>query len=110
MLNNMTEKDMYRFFASRKEEIPDDGFSQRVIENLPRRDSALPQIIVLIFLAAGLACTVAIQGVMPFFEQFQALMLSIVRLEIPSVSSIAAYLIGLLSLGSVGYALNQACS
>ena len=95
------EKEIYRVFQSHKPEIPDDGFIEQVMRKIPRRNVALPYIILLCCFILGLTLTFAIQGSFPFFEQMMELVDTISRMQYPSLLSVATYLSGLAALGTV---------
>ena len=104
----MNEQDLKQLFETHKTEVSDQGFSKRLIRQLPERKSLLPQLIMVVFIVIGLALTFAIQGFTPWFEQISSLIASISRLQAPSPSAVIAYL-GLLSVtGIIAYALAQA--
>ena len=101
-------KDVREIFETHRVDIPDDGFSERVIRRLPERKSMLPQIVMVVFIMIGIALTYAIQGVTNILEQINSLMTSISHLQMPSPISVMTY-IGVLGLmGIIGYAAAQA--
>ena len=101
----MNEQDLKKIFVTHKVEVPDEGFSERVVRQLPERKSLLPQIIMAVFIMIGIALMFAVLGVAPLLEQVNSLITSISLLQAPSLSSVITY-IGLLSLtGIIGYAV-----
>jgi len=101
------DKELHQFFKSGKDEIPDEDFSRNVMNKLPRRSRILPFLIVIICTVLGLVLTVSIIGTDLFVEQIFSFALSLSRLEIPSASSITAYIVGLLLLGTVSFAIYE---
>jgi len=101
----MDEKEIREVFASKKINFPDDGFTEQLTKRLPERNGALPQIIMIVFITAGFALTLTIQGVTTLIEQLASLVLSISQLSIPSPSAILAYTIVLVLTGMTGFAL-----
>jgi len=104
----MNEQDLRKIFETHKAEIPDKGFSERIIRQLPERKSILPQIVMIVFIMLGILLMLAIQGITPFFYQINSLITSISRMQAPSPSAVIAY-IGFLSVvGIIGYAVVKA--
>lgn len=102
------DKELYHLFKSIKEEIPDKGFSRKVMNRLPKRSMILPFMIILICSIVGLTLTISISGIYPFMEQIFNFTLSLSQIEIPSTSSITAYIVGLILLGTTSFAIYQA--
>ena len=104
----MDEQDLKKTFAAHKIDVPDEGFTERVIRQLPERKSILPQIVMTVFIMIGLALMFAITGITPLLEQINRLTTSISRLQVPPPSAIITY-ISLISLtGIIGYAITLA--
>jgi len=102
----MKEKDLKNLFTTHKAEVPDDGFSERVIRRLPERQSILPQIIMPVFILIGLILTFMVPGFSALvFEQIHSLITSIQHSQIPSAGSIAVYLCLLALLSTIGYSV-----
>ena len=89
-------------------DIPDEGFTERIIRQLPERKSIIPQVIVIFFSTLGLAITLAIHGITPLLEQLNSLFTSISLLQAPSPVSVITYLGVMFSTGIIGYAVYQA--
>jgi putative effector of murein hydrolase LrgA (UPF0299 family) len=104
----MNNQDIKKVFTAHKAEFPDEGFSERIIRQLPERKSILPQTIMAIFVMIGLALIFAIQGVTPMLEQINSLITSISYLEIPSPTAIITYIGALTMIGLIGYSVAQA--
>ena len=104
----MEDMDLKKIFAAHRVDVPDEGFSERIIAQLPERKSMLPQMVMVAFVFAGLAITFAIQGFTPFLEQIDSLVTSISRLQIPSSSSITVYVAALALTGMIGFSVAQA--
>ena len=104
----MNDQDLKKIFITHRVDVPDDGFSERVIRRLPERRSILPQMVMVAFVMTGLALTVAIQGVTPLLEQIDSLITSISHLQIPSPGSIITYIGALALTGIIGYSVAQA--
>jgi len=104
----MNEQDLRKLFAEHKIEIPDKGFSERIIRQLPERRSMLPQIVMTVFILIGLALAYVLQGISPLLEQINSLITSISLQQAPSPIAIISY-IGFLSMvGIIGYAVVKA--
>ena len=101
---------LQKIFAPHKVEISDNGFSKQVVRQLPKRKSALPQIVMVAFVAIGLALTFSIQGVMPMIEQIKSFSTSIGSSQMPSMGSLLTYLYLLFSTGIIGYGVARAGS
>jgi len=99
------DKELYHFFKSEKNNIPDNGFSQKVMSKLPRRINVLSYLIIVICVVSGSILTVGVAGIDPFIDQINSLALSLSQMQIPSLSSVIAYIIGLMSLGTVSFAI-----
>jgi len=104
----MNEQDLKKIFAEHKTDIPDKGFSERIIKQLPERRSILPQIVMVVFILIGLALMFALNGVAPLLDPIAGLITSVSRLQAPSPSSIVIYLGFLSVVGIIGYAIAQA--
>ena len=104
----MNDKDFKKIMTDHKADIPDNGFSQRVIQQLPERKSVLPQIIMVLFILIGLAFVFVLQGFTPILEQIDSLIASISHQEIPSLTSIVAYFGVLVLLSFISYSVVQA--
>jgi hypothetical protein len=101
----MNDQDFKKIFTSHRVDIPDDGFSERVIRQLPERKSILPQVVMVVFVMMGLALTFAIQGVAPLLEQINSLITSISHLQAPSPGSVIAYICSLAMTGIIGFSV-----
>ena len=103
----INEHELKKFFVENRSEIPDNGFSKRVRQHLPPRQSIFPQIVMSVCIITGLSLTIAIVG----FSSIQAQLLSLVdavsRLQMPSVASIMTYLGILATLSFVGFAVAE---
>lgn len=105
-MKNMSEdKEFQYLFKSIKDEIPDKGFSQEVMNKLPKRLNILPYLIIVVCAILGLSLTLNIVGVELFVEQIYSFALSLSRLEMPSISSITTYIVGLILLSTVSFAI-----
>ena len=103
----MNEQDFKKLFVTHRVDIPDEGFSERVIRHLPERKSMLPQMVMVVFIMAGLALTFAIQGVAPVLEQINSLITSVSHLQIPSPAAIVTYISALALTGIIGFSAAQ---
>jgi hypothetical protein len=102
----MNEKDLKNLFTTHKADIPDDGFSERVIRRLPERQSILPQIIMPVFIMIGLILTFLVPGFTTLvLEQIHSLITSINHSEMPSAMAVTTYLIMLGLLSTIGYSV-----
>ena len=104
----MNHTDLRKIVAAHKVDIPDEGFSERIIRQLPERKSILPQLVMAVFVMIGLALTFAIQGDTLLLEQINSLIMSISHLQAPSPSSVISYLGVLTWVGIIGYSMEQA--
>ena len=104
----MNEQDLRKIFAKHKVDVPDEGFSERVIRQLPERRSILPQMVMAVFIMIGLALTFALQGVTPLLDQINNLVISISHQQMPSPASVTAYLGVLALLGIISYSVMRA--
>jgi len=103
----MNEHEIKKLFVAHRVDIPDEGFSGRIIRQLPERKGILPQIVMVAFTMIGLALTFAIQGVAPLIEQINSLITSIGNLQAPSLISVITYISMLGLVGIVGFAVAQ---
>ena len=104
----MDDQDLKKIFSEHKVDAPDDGFSERIISQLPKRRNMLPQIVMVVFILMGIMLTLAIQGVQPLLEQIGDLITSISHLQMPSLISVVTYFSILSLLGIIGYSVAQA--
>jgi len=104
----MDKTDLKKIFSDHKVDIPDDGFSERVIGRLPERMTMLPQIVMTTFVVVGLTLTFAIQGFVPVIEQIESLITSVSQLQIPPPSAIITYISLLALTGMIGFSVAQA--
>ena len=101
----MSDTDFKKIFVAHRVDVPDEGFSERVMGRLPERRSVLPQAIMVVFIMIGLVLTFLIQGVTPMLEQINSLITSISLLQAPSPIAVITYL-GVLALtGIIGYSV-----
>ena len=104
----MNDKDFRKLFSTHRVDIPDEGFSERVFKQLPERSNMLPQLVMIVFIMAGLALTMMIQGIVPLFEQIASLINSISHLQAPSHIAVFTYLGALGLIGMIGFSVAQA--
>ena len=104
----MNDKDFKQLFVAHRVDIPDEGFTGRVIRRLPERKSVLPQAVMIVAVAAGLTVTFAIQGVTPILEQINSLIASVTHLQIPPASAIITYIGALGLMAMIGFSVAQA--
>ena len=104
----MNDTDYKKIFAVHKVDVPDEGFSKRVMDQLPERSSILPQIVMVAFIVIGLALTFLTQGVAPLLEQINSLISSIGNLQAPSPIAVITYLTVLGLTGIIGYSVAHA--
>ena len=103
----MNEQDLKKIFAANKIDIPDNGFSERIVRQLPERTKLLPQIVMTVFITIGLVLTFAIQGLAPLLNQIDSLITSIIHLQPPSPISVITYISLLGLVGTIGFAAAQ---
>jgi len=103
----MTDQDFKKLFAAHQIDIPDEGFSERLIRNLPGRKSLLPQLIMGSFIMIGLVFVFAIQRFTPVFDQIYSLVAAISLSQMPSLSSVVTYLSMLTLTGIITYSVVQ---
>jgi len=107
-LKTMNEQDLRKIFVAHRVDIPDEGFTERVIRQLPEHKSMLPQMVMVVFTMVGLGLTFAIQGVAPILEQINSLITSVSHLQIPSPAAIITYISALALTGIIGFSVAQA--
>ena len=103
----MNEQDFKKIFENHRVDIPDEGFSERVIRRLPERKNILPQIVMVFFIMLGLGLTAAIQGVVSILEQISSLITSITHLQAPSPTALITCFGALGLVGIIGFAMAQ---
>ncbi|MCL2413804.1 MAG: DUF5056 domain-containing protein [Bacteroidales bacterium] len=102
----MNDKDLKKLFTSHKTDIPDEGFSERVVQRLPQRTNILSQVIMITFIFIGFALVFVLQGFAPIFEQINQLVGSIRHMEISSIIAIViSMIIWTFLLGTVGFSV-----
>jgi len=101
----INEQDLKNFFAENRSEIADNGFSARVQQRLPARQSIFPQIVMLLCIVTGLWLTITIVGFSSIQTQLLSLIDAVVHLQIPSFASIMTYLGVLATLSFIGFAV-----
>jgi hypothetical protein len=99
-----SEQDLKRIFEAKRLDIPDNGFSQQVRRNLPERKGIFLQIIAPLSAIAGFAIVVAIFGTMSIYNQMLDLITAVSRLQMPTMTSLFAYLSGMVMLGFIAFA------
>ena len=104
----MNEQEFKQIFLKQKVDIPDENFSERIAKHLPERKSMLPHLLMAIFTIVGLALMIAIQGITPIIEQFNRLIASVCHLQMPTSTSIIAYVGALTITGFIGYSVAHA--
>jgi len=97
-----------KIFVAHKIDVPDEGFSERVMRQLPQRKSILPQMVMVVFVVIGLGLTFFILGVTPVLEQINSLITSISNLQAPSPIAVFTYMSILGLTGIIGYSVAQA--
>ena len=103
----MNDQDFKKIFTAHKTDVPDNGFSEHVVRQLPERKNRLSQIIMAVFTLIGLILFFVIQGITPLLEQINHLIVSISHLQAPSPSSVITYISLLATIGIVGYSVMQ---
>jgi len=103
----MNDKNFKNVFIEHKIEIPDEGFSERIIRKLPERKNILPQIIIVTFIVIWVSFTFFIQGITPIIEQIDNLITSINNLQVPSANSVIILFVLLGVTGIISYSLMQ---
>ena len=104
----MDDKDVKKIFTAHKVNIADEGFSRRVVEQLPgHKNILLPQLVMISFIIAGFIILFAIQSFVPLLKQIDNMLTSVNHLQIPSFVSIIAYLSMLILWGIIGYSVVQ---
>ena len=105
--SKMNDTDFKKIFITHRGDVSDEGFSDRVMRQLPERKSVLPQMVMVVSIMIGLALTFAIQGVTPMIGLINSLITSISHLQAPSPGSVIAYLGVLTLVGIIGYSVTQ---
>jgi len=101
----MNDNDFKKVFIEHKVEVPDEGFSKRIIRQLPERKKILPQIVMVVSIIAGFLLTFSIQGVTSLITQINDLITSISNLQAPSPISVLTYFVLLGITGLISYSL-----
>ena len=101
----MNDNDFKKVFIEHKVEVPDEGFSKRIIRQLPERKRILPQIVMVVSIIAGFLLTFSIQGVTSLITQINDLITSISNLQAPSPISVLTYFVLLGITGLISYSL-----
>jgi hypothetical protein len=103
----MKDQDLKKIFATKKVDIPDEGFSERVVRQLPERKNLLPQIVMIMVILFGFGFVFAIQDVRFLLEQIVSLITSITQFQTPSPGAVITYLSLLIVTGTIGYSVVQ---
>ena len=103
----MNDKSFKKIFIAHKVNVPDNGFSERVIRRLPKRNNVLPQIIMVTFIVIGLAFIFAIHGFANILEQINSMLVSVSQLQVPSLSSIILCICVLALTVFIGFSVAQ---
>jgi hypothetical protein len=104
----MNDYDLKKLFETHKTDRPDEGFSERVVRQLPERKSLLPQMVMIAAIIIGLTLTFAMPGFTTcVLEQIYSLTVSINQMQVPTASAIMTYFGLLTLLGTVGYSVAQ---
>jgi hypothetical protein len=98
------DKELYDFFKSNKADFQDDGFSKRVMKQLPKRYSILPQMIILFCAFLVTVSVIALQGA-PLIEQLNEMAASLNNLQPPSNFVMAIYVFELILFAIAGFAI-----
>jgi len=105
ILKSKIMQDIKKIFEAQRVEFSDEGFSERVVRQLPERKSMLPQLVMVVFVMTGLAFTFAIQGILPMLEQINSLVYAISHLQAPTPSAVITYFGALGLIGIIGFAV-----
>ena len=103
----MNEQELKNFFDENRSEIPDNGFSKHVQQQLSPRTSIFPQIMMLICIVSGLSLAISVIGFSTIQMQLLSLVDAVVHLQIPSASSIMTYFGVLAALSFIGFAVAE---
>jgi hypothetical protein len=101
------DKELRRFFETGKTEIPDNGFSKKVIKRLPEKVNVLPQLIIMCFTLMGFGAVVAIQGFSLFLENIESMIMAMNSTETFPFLTLMTYFVNMLIMASVSYTLYQ---
>jgi hypothetical protein len=103
----MNDQEFKKLFSTHKVDIPDNGFSDRITGMLPDRKGRLPQIIMVAAVLLGLGLMFAILGFNTLPEQIHHLVVSVTRVQMPSLSSIITYLSIPATTWIIGYSITR---
>ena len=103
----MNDQDFKTKFLAHKIDVPDDGFSEHIIRQIPEHKSLLPQIIMIVSVTVSLVLLFVLQSFVPIIEQIHLLVTSICRMQMPSLSAIVSYMGILTMTGTIGYTVVQ---
>jgi hypothetical protein len=106
-MKKINDTELKKIFEAHKVVIQDDGFSERIINQLSVRKSILPQIVMITFILIGMALIFVIQDFTPVLEQIENLVSSIIHTQIPSLTSIFTYISALAMIGFIGFSASQ---
>ena len=104
----MNDNCFKKLFEAHKDDVPDNGFSKRVIRQLPKRNSVWPQMVMITSVVVGLALMFAALGFAYFLEQINSLLISVSQLKMPTPSAIITYISALALTSLIGFSVAQA--
>lgn len=103
-MKSISDKELKYFFDTTKQEVPDRGFSRRVIRHLPADQKPAYRWIVWCFSVLGLLIAWFTGGVAEFINYLAFFGRTLSEAQFPGLSSLVIYLITL--GGLVGFSIN----
>ena len=101
----MNENNLKKIFEEHKDDVPDNGFTNHLIRQLPERNNIFPQIVMVTTLVIGLTLMFSIFGFNHFLEQINSLLISVSQQQMPPMSAIFTYLIAFALTGFIGFSV-----
>lgn len=83
--NHIPEEELREVFGKGRKEFADEGFTRRVMRQLPQRRSLLPQVIVAVCAVVGIGLTILILGFEPLAGAAQAMAAPLAGMQMPSL-------------------------
>jgi hypothetical protein len=102
-MKSISDKEIKHFFDMAKQEVPDRGFSQRVMHRLPQDQLPAYRWIVWFFGVVGLLIAWATGGLVEFFGYLATFGRTIAGAQLPNLSSVVIYLLVL--GGMIGFSI-----
>ncbi|GHT10820.1 hypothetical protein AGMMS4956_02920 [Bacteroidia bacterium] len=89
------DEHLHSLFKTNKIDLSDNGFSERVAASLPHKTWVFSQLLLMLCIAIGLGICVYMVGVHTILGNLATLIAYVCRLQMPPLSAVATYLIGM---------------